>query len=225
MQRRDFLGALSALVVVAQLPEAQATIAAAAQDLDPNEDLTLDEHIRKLQEWADELERQGVLQRPTKITQEDLDKLNAMMRKRHAAIDEFTPCDIKTLMVAAEAGKNAGYCPMPNPGTETWPAISRANIDGIKRILVEGKVAVDRHGFVVTDAVASKQDKWKLSPIRHAVNGKLSKGDRNHDWLWGMRISYLDVVPPGVMIMWSELEVEYEPLKVKDPNAVVIIYL
>lgn len=224
MERRMFLGALGALAVVANAPEVKASIEAATKDLDPNEDLTLEEHIRKLHEWIDELKRDGTFQGRPMLSEGDMDKLRDMVRKREAAIDGFTKADVKSLMEAAESGENAGYCPKPNG---TWPAVAAADIEGIKRILVEGKVAVDRHGFVVTDAIASPQDRWKLAPIRYATSGgKLRKGsDRSHDWLWGMRIAYLDVMPPGVMVMWTNLEVNYEPLKVKDPNAVVIVYI
>jgi hypothetical protein len=213
LERREFIAILSAIAVGGHVVEA------AAKDLDPSENLTIEDHIRQLQKLAAELGQ--------KLSPEDIEKLNHMTRKRVAAIDKFTAHDIKTLLTAAESGMNAGYCPKLEPGMTTWPCIARAEPGEIKRILIEGKVAVDRHNFVVTDAVASPQDKWKLAPVRYAADntGALIKEDRSHDRLWGMRIAYLDVVPPGVMVMWTDLKVSYDPLTIKDPNAVVIVYI
>jgi hypothetical protein len=93
MERRIFITALSALAVTSE------AAIAAAQGTDKQR------AIQQLKEWADELEQHGTL------TQEELDALQSLEReiRRREAINGFRPCDIKTLMVAAEAGLRAWY--------------------------------------------------------------------------------------------------------------------
>ena len=215
MERREFIAALSALAVSGHILEA------AAKD----ETLTLDDHIRQLKEWANELEQKGEFQgQPFKLTEEEFVELQGMVSK-NIAVDKLTREEITQLMLAAEDGDNAGYCPSPPAPADVL--LRQSDPAGaMKRILVEGKVAVDRHGFVVTDAIMNPIDRWKLAPIYDAMGpgGRLETRD-GCDWLWGMRITYLEHATTGLMVMWTSLEVEYEPLRIKNPNAVVNVYL